>query len=333
MKLRITTFNMENLFSRYAFLDKPPEQQPKNYTNLIRITDVVSLEPGRSGGVRPAPITEAQRKNTAAAAIEAKPDVMAVCEVENITALRLFNAKYMRNYFDRCVLVDGNDPRGIDVGLLVRKGLSAEIRAIRSYADVATDGSILTTTNVLDMKNRLGKAAFSRDCLEIDIDVAGKQLTFLVNHFKAQEIKGNAADTTTDKRRRQADRAAKIAQHVKTRGRLPILLGDLNKDVSGLHYDGSLDPLMSSEIFVDPAKEAVPPNERWTHYYDSRRTVSQLDYVLVDQSLTAAIEQVSIFRGGLSPKCKQFMGPRVGTIGKDNLEASDHCPLSVDLSL
>lgn len=76
----------------------------------------------------------------------AKPDIMAVCEVENITTLRLFNAKYLHDYFDRCVLMDGNDPRGIDVGLLLRKGLKAEIMSLRSNADLAMDGSILPTT-------------------------------------------------------------------------------------------------------------------------------------------------------------------------------------------
>jgi hypothetical protein len=68
LKLRITTFIVENLFGRYAFLDKPPEEQPKNYPDIIRITDVVVLDPTHKGGVAPTPISQAQRLNMAAAA-------------------------------------------------------------------------------------------------------------------------------------------------------------------------------------------------------------------------------------------------------------------------
>lgn len=332
MKIRFGTYNLENLFARYSFLDKPPEKQPKDYTRLIKITDVVAFAPGRNNGLQPKPISEAQRKNTAAAIKATKVDVLAVCEVENISALRLFNAKYLGNYFDRCLLIDGNDPRGIDVGVMIRKGLSdVSIAGVRTNADLAKDGSVLKTTNLLDMKNRLGQAAFSRDCLEVDVDVRGTPLTLMVNHFKAQEIK-SGKDATTAKRLKQAEMAAKLARSVLKRGRHPIVLGDLNKDIGGADYDGSLDPLVKGRLFTNPSK-LLDPDSRWTHFYDSKRSVSQLDYLLVDRNLESAISGVTVFRGGLSSKCKQYKGARVGTIEADGLEASDHCALLVDLEL
>jgi endonuclease/exonuclease/phosphatase family metal-dependent hydrolase len=331
MKLRVTTFNCENLFGRYRFLDKPPGQQG-SFANDIQIFDVVAFEPGRSNKLRPKPIAEAQRKNTAATIRAAVPDILAVCEVENLTTLRLFNAIYLKNYFDRIVVVDGNDPRGIDVGLLLRKGLKADITSIRSHADDAAAGGFLATTNMLDMAGRVGKASFSRDCLEVDVEVGGKPLTFLVNHFKAQETKANGSDPTTAKRRGQAERAAAIAKRARAAGRLPIVMGDLNKDVADANYDDSVSPVAKSTVFVNPVKQR-PAAERWTHFFESRKTVSQLDYVLPDKKLEAAIDGVEIFRGGLSLKCKQFTGPRVGTIATDDLEASDHCPLTVVLNL
>lgn len=328
MKLRVSSFNCENLFGRYRFLELPPGEQPKDYARSIQIFDVIALGGNR---IKPRPISEAQRKNTGAVVLATQPDILAVCEVENLTTLRFFNALYMKNYFDRIVLLDGNDPRGIDVGLLLRKGLKAEVGAIRSHADDAALGGFLATTNMLDMKGRVGKASFSRDCLEVDIDVGGKALTFLVNHFKAQETRPDGSDPTAPKRRGQAERAALIARRVRARGRAPIVLGDLNKDVSLAKYDASLDPVAQSTMLVDPFRHLAPA-DRWTHFFRSRRSVSQLDYILPDKGLEAAIAGTDIFRGGLSTKCKQYTGPRVGTIAADDLEASDHCAISVDFA-
>ncbi len=341
MVLRVATFNLENLFGRYPFLDKPPEQQPKDYAERIKMNDVVAFQPGRGTGIKPQPIAEEQRKNTALAALAVNADVMAVCEVENLTALRLFNAKYMKNAYDRCVLVDGNDPRAIDVGLLIRKGLQAQIVAIRSNADLARNGtSIIPTTNLLDMKGRLGQAAFSRDCLEVDIDINGTPYTFLVNHFKAQEIRGKRGqeqDSTSEKRRNQALIVAGIAASIKSkRKRYPIVLGDLNKDIAGEMYDGSLDPLLDGSTLFNASEKIEDPSNRWTHYYSSKKSISQLDYILVDKRLKSRLSKVDVFRGGLSSDCKQYSGKRVGTISKPkgddpHVEASDHCALFVDI--
>src|SRR6267378_3029976 len=114
MKLRIGAFNCENLFGRYRFLNTDPAKRGKNYEQKIQIYEVVVLE-GRTGKIKPDKIEKPQRKNTAAAIIAAAPDILAVEEVENLITLRLFNAVYAKNYFDRMLLIDGNEPRGIDV--------------------------------------------------------------------------------------------------------------------------------------------------------------------------------------------------------------------------
>ncbi|MBF0167573.1 MAG: endonuclease/exonuclease/phosphatase family protein [Alphaproteobacteria bacterium] len=330
MKLRVTTFNCENLFGRYRFLDIAPEKKKDGYESQIQIYEIIALEEGRTGRLKPKPIAEAQRRNTAAAILTAEPDILCVAEVENLLALRLFNARYLENYFDRIVLVDGNDPRGIDVGILVKRGLKADILRIASHADDAKDGGILPTTNRLDARNCLGNAVFSRDCLEVDIGVGRRKLTLLANHFKAQDGK----PASTAKRLIQSKRVLDIVKACRRRETLPVVLGDLNVDSKGSQYDGSLDPLLHSRLLSDPFA-SIAQEKKWTHYYSSKRSVSRLDYILVDSELEDGVVGTEVFRGGLSPNCpkKHYDGERVGTIEEDKLEASDHCPVTVTLSL
>src|SRR5262249_43678096 len=88
MKLRITTFNVQNMFNRYAFLDQP--FAGVDFEQAIMATGVVSLA-SFAGDLVPAATTTIQRNNTAMAILDAKPDILAVCEIENIYTLRNFN--------------------------------------------------------------------------------------------------------------------------------------------------------------------------------------------------------------------------------------------------
>src|SRR5207249_233657 len=185
MKTKITTFNCENLFGRYKFLDVPWKEKQAGYENFLKISEVVALQQGRSGKIKPKAIAHEQRINTGNAILEAGPDILAVQEVENISTLRIFNHIYLKDYFDRILLVDGNDARGIDVGFLVRKGFKCDLLDFRSHADEAIGGGFLPKSSRLDTAN-LAKAIFSRDCLEVDVQLNGTVFTFLVNHFKAQ---------------------------------------------------------------------------------------------------------------------------------------------------
>ncbi len=327
MKLRLTTFNCENLFGRYQILDKPPAGQVKNYESLLQIPEVVTLEPGRSGTIKPAKISAEQRKNTANAILEADPQLLAVAEVENLTTLRLFNSKYMGNAFDRILLIDGNDARGIDVGFLVRKGVAAEILEIRTHVDDAISGGYLDKSNRLDTRVT-SQAVFSRDCLEVDVRVNQTVLTFLVNHFKAQDGKA----TSTKRRLAQATRVAELATTAQGNGKFPVVMGDLNIDTKQSDYDQSLEPLTTLPILCDPFS-GLSDQDRWTHYFSSDNAVSRLDYILIDSRLAPRVQATEIFRKGLTKKCKQYTGPRLNSMKTNDLEASDHCPTSVVLDL
>ena len=114
---------------------------------------------------------------------------------------------------------------------------------------------------------------------------------------------------------------------VKSRGRLPIVLGDLNEDFNVT--PSNLQPLKDivGKVLTDPFENET---DGWTHYYQVDDTTSRLDYILVDKSL--GVSHASILRKGITLKCAAA-GERYPTIGFVDTEASDHCPMSVTLDL
>jgi hypothetical protein len=259
-KVRVASFNVENLFNRYTILDQP--WQGRDYEKMVQAIGLVSLA-GRDGSLVDYETTHTQRNNTAEVILEAAPDVLLVCEVENIHTLRIFNHDYLSDYFDQIVLIDGNDPRGIDVGLMVRKGFTGRIGSIRTHVDDLKPGA----TGSVSWGSRpnfgylANNALFSRDCLEVDVTVGNYTICLLGNHFKAQD--GTA--TSDDRRKAQSDRVFQLFTEAR-KNRLPIVLGDLNADIDAQTSAGaSLISLAKGEGIVDTFAMI---NDRWTHFYD-----------------------------------------------------------------
>jgi hypothetical protein len=269
-----------------------------------------------------------QRNSTARAILDSAPDILAVQEVENLWTLRFFNDQYLSGYFDRMLLIEGNDGRGIDVGFCVRKGCPVTISGIHTHMEDLDSGDKNATRvnryfNETTGEIQVSGALFSRDCLEVDVDAGATPLTFLVNHFKAQD----GSKSSDLRRARQAQRVADIAASVLARGRRPVVLGDLNEDFSAT--PSNLKPIKDvvGTLLTDPFANA---KEDWTHYYVAGNEVSRLDYILVDKSLSVA--STSIQRHGITLKCT-LAGERYPTVGYVDSEASDHCPVLVTLNL
>jgi endonuclease/exonuclease/phosphatase family metal-dependent hydrolase len=324
-QVRIGTFNCENLFARYDFLDKPFEGS--RYVDFIRPTaedGLVGFYPGREDRPLPKEIGRQQRKNTAAVILHNKPDIVAVQEVENLPTMRIFNSGFLKRRFKYAVLIDGNDHlRLIDVGLYS----NYPILALRTHM---FDETVIPG-------NKDESSVFSRDCLEVDIGIDGRTVTFLVNHFKAQEPgtkRGPVPSKDVNKRRAQAERIADIVQEKFSVDSAAgyIVLGDLNCPPP---TDGGteLEPLYDSEALraVVDSKDG----EKWTHFLSGERPeVSKLDHVFLSPALADAnpAAKLLIERGGLSPECTFYAGERFSGVEKDT-EASDHCGVFLDLEL
>ncbi|MBX9845186.1 MAG: hypothetical protein K2Z80_25580 [Xanthobacteraceae bacterium] len=337
--MKITTFNVENLFNRYVFLDGP--WSGTGFEKFVMAANVVSIA-SRKGDLVTEATTTIQRNNTALAIENVAPDILVVQEIENIYTLRNFNHEFLSDYFETIISLDGNDPRAIDVGLLIKKDKVGDIRVtgLRTHID---DRIVKNKPVIRDARQNFGyvvdNAVFSRDCLEIDLQIGKTTLTILANHFKAQEGNPNgSADQkmqwakASARRNRQAERVAELVDDARKAKKLPIVIGDLNIDSRQKTYDKSLDLVLKHKALADPLMDATKDKkELWTHFYDSENTVSRLDYILTDGNLD--VKGVEMFRMGLSTKCKQYAGPRYPTIGPSHTEASDHCPTSVVLKL
>ena len=120
---------------------------------------------------------------TARVIADVDADILAIVEAEDRPSLIRFNQELLGGMYRHVMLVDGNDERGIDVGILTKPGFP--IRSIRSNVDAEDADGVI----------------FSRDCCEYRVGTpSGAVLTVLVNHFKSQSGGGGSL------RMRQANR-------------------------------------------------------------------------------------------------------------------------------
>lgn len=313
--VRIATFNAENLFARYKF--------NSNVDPRKAIVD------GWRADQRKFDIFDAETKKVTAEAIRAaNADIVALQEIENFDTLKRFRSLYLnKSGYKHAMLIDGNDPRQIDVAVLSR----FPIVAARSYQHETVAG---------------GQSLFSRDCLVVDIAVAPrKTLTLFVNHLKSMLDKKNPANgrrNTAARRRVQAERVVEIVrERFGTRpGDAPfVILGDLN---DYMQTDDQGRPAIDALVAWDQVENVVdrlPEAERWTHFFARKKAYRQLDYLLPSKALAAAsrglpvIERRGLPKGATRVAARRFAGIEDAPPSKKDRAASDHCPLAFDLAL
>ena len=303
--VRIATFNCENLFARFKF---NAGIDPATISASGWEIDKTKFEVNRPEA----------RKITGMAVKATKADVVAFQEVENLDVLKRFRADYLGGFkeFPHAVLIEGNDPRLIDVAVLSR----LPIEHVRTYHHVKESPTKRSFV-------------FSRDCLEVDVRAGNKVITLFVNHLKS--MLGGRAQT----RARRELQAKTVKQIVTDRfgaaagGERFVILGDLNDymttDASGPPGIGDIVNWNQVENVI----ERLPAADRWTHYFAGGNDYKQLDYILASQALTPAIQSVEIVRKGLPKKAVKYTGPRFPGVGEKEPKASDHCPVVMVLSL
>ena len=345
----ICTFNVNNLYARYRFGATYPGDKAKKSAaeagwGYLPINEDGMIEL----------FNQEQRALAARALARGKanpkpgdfPDVACLQEVESLAALRKFNKEHLGGAYDYALLIDGRDLRQIDVAILSR----LDILGVRSHMD--------------DPDPKPGPGApylFSRDCLEVDLGLnksGSQRLTLLVNHFKSKYAESAEERKRGDARRtRQAAGGREVV-----RRRFPgaafkkewfAVVGDLNDEPAS----PPVAPLAGAGSgLVDAMTRIATVAERWTHWYRSANTVSQLDYLLLSPALAAATSAVpEVERGAIgfarylqdgsvgpkksyfhrqdsdpSPVEVDFHFPRLGKVTPDDY-ASDHCPVFLEV--
>jgi predicted extracellular nuclease len=159
-------------------------------------------------------INELAMEHTALVIRDVNADVLGVCEAENRIVLDKFSEQLLRKVngtpYPFVMVIDGNDDRGIDVGVMTKADY--EIVSIRSH---------------VDDEDELGRV-FSRDCPEYVITTpTGERLVALVNHLKSKGF--GPASSSNQLRERQAKRVKKIYQRLVQEGEENVVvLGDFN---------------------------------------------------------------------------------------------------------
>ncbi len=281
---------------------------------------VVIVANGRADWVgslelREEPVDEEAMRNTARVMNDITADVLGIVEVESRPVLSSFNSLIMPavggHPFTHVMVIDGNDERGIDVGLMTRKDFP--IGFMRSHVDDRMpDGSLV----------------FSRDCAEYRIRTpAGTTLVVLVNHFKS---KGYGGVQASDARRRaQAKRAREIYEALLAEGiEYVALIGDLN--------DFARRPAAEAADHQHPQRRLYPSGLRRRGYpgtYGLRNTTNKIDYLFLSPALFEKVQRGGVFRRGLWPGSRPKRWDAYPELTAERQGASDHAAVWVDLDI
>ena len=331
MRIRLGTFNVENLVTRHAF---PPPGQGQ-FANRGDGDAALSLfqfpRPGEREAVERSltvMLEDDKRQATALAIAEAHADIWILQEVDSLASLQAFFANYVHRVSDHryghFTLIEGNDRRGIDVGFAMRRDLvDPQALTIHSHAQATFQDLGVYDDDLAAMGRKPNDRVFQRDCLETEIDFGGTHFTVFGCHFKSMNNgkdngKGNGRQATLPLRRAEAMAVRRIIQErfgAGWRGANWVIAGDLNGYRHGLGFAAKpLDEGLSgietlTDNFAHDVMQSQPEHERWTHF---RRYWSEsegrmlevhmpLDHVLMSPALAAANPQpkIDLVRRGL----------------------------------
>ena len=248
--------------------------------------------------------------NTGRVIAEQAPDVLIVVEVENRPTLERFNDQVLKTKFNseypHYMVIDGNDDRGIDVGIMSK----FPIRQIRSHVD---DVDPVTNYHL-----------FSRDCAEFEVELAsGETIIFLANHFKSKRSGNDVA--SQGKRSRQASKALEYARAALARSPYVVIAGDFN-DVPD---SDPIRPLTTSADFHDVMEHRDYPQDR-PGTYNTGLASGKLDYLMLSNALWDKFDTCGIERrGSYHPRTWEAFD----TVNSAKDEASDHHLVYAELDI
>jgi endonuclease/exonuclease/phosphatase family metal-dependent hydrolase len=220
--------------------------------------------PGALDEVARADEVEARLAGVAAVLARLDADAVLLQEVETAGLLARLAA---RSGYPEARLLEGNDPRGIDVALLSR----LPVLAYQGNAgDLAPDGRLL----------------WPRDAVEVVLEAGGRRLVVLATHLSSR-----LSDPVGARRALQAARLRELAEAAVARWGPAVALagGDLNDEADAL----ALAPLLGDGAWVDAV--AAAGTERWTWSDGASRAA--LDHLAVRAADAGALLAAGVEAG------------------------------------
>ncbi|WBB68320.1 endonuclease/exonuclease/phosphatase family protein [Micromonospora sp. WMMD812] len=253
--------------------------------------------------------------NTARVINDVGADLLGVVEAENRLALKRFAEASLtaadRPRYPQVMVIDGNDERGINVGVLA-----------------TGDFPLLGQRSHVDDTDAVGRI-FSRDCPEFHFGTpGGGRLVLLVNHLKSKGYGGKVASDAI--RRRQAQRVADIYRGLAADGLAEVVVvGDLNdtpasEPLAPLLAETDLRDISDHPTFDDAGRPG-------TYGYCTAR--NKIDYVLLSPSLYARVTGGGIFRTGVWGGRRGTLWPIYDTMTRAVHAGSDHAAIWADVAL
>jgi predicted extracellular nuclease len=368
MSLRVATFNVENLMARFDFSGFRNELWRDRAVALFEIQN--EQEYRELERARTMAHTDDTRQLSALAIARTRADILCLQEVDTIEALKAFEYGYLFKMvgqgYRHKFMTPGNDSRGIDLAVMMREetvhGEPIEFVRMTSHAHLTYDELGLHTPELAALGNQPQERVFRRDCLEIDVTVAGRPLTIYTVHFKSMGSPRNGMngrDATMPVRIAEAKAVRRIIEERFGRDRTAqkrwMICGDLNDYAERVVVEGEDDAAvfrpvreeassvleLTGDGFCENVVARRPELDRWTLYHTRgphERHLCQLDYILLSPALAARNPAAipDIVRNGQPHRTVFPPGQAVERFprtGWDRPKASDHCPVAITLDL
>tara|TARA_R100000935_G_C2841513_1_gene171350 strand:+ start:11990 stop:13147 length:1158 start_codon:yes stop_codon:yes gene_type:complete len=253
-------------------------------------------------------------ENKARVIAEVNPDILILQEIEDRASLTEFNEEFLPKFkckpFHNTFVVQGNDKRGQEMGLLTRSGI--EILSVRSHS--------------YDYKISR-ESIFSKDLLEYEIRSAkGNIIYILATHLQEQTEDKDISDNI---REEQTKRIAEVYKQLYAKGKKHIaVVGTLN----AVSYCYSLSPLLIKTNLKDITKhqtfqvdldKGVDSGYHSLGAYRMGVNIKQKDYLLLSPELFNTVQSSGLNRKGIWPE-KQPMWSYFPSINQKNQAASEH---------
>lgn len=236
---------------------------------------------------------KAKRANIGGVIKSLQPDIVMFAEVETKFMLDDLNNVELNSAYVDTQLFEGNDPRGINIGMIAKiKPDKVVSHKDESFTVNGTNGPFFK---------------YSRDCLEVHFTFNGRHMVFLGVHFKAK-----TPPDDPDKRLAEGQHTRAIADAILAEDPSAgvIVLGDYN-DIPGSPAVNAVAGAAPS-LFTDAA-DVVPADQRYSFTFEGNKIL--IDHQMASPLAAAMLDKSTVI-------LKHGAG-----IDDDSKNASDHAPL------